>query len=567
MFKMDKYEKEVLDLLKKELKKEVSLSRPPDSAMGDYAFPCFVLAKDMKKAPNVIAEELAGKLKVSGNIERIESKGPYLNFFMKKGSVASDALKKIFKDGAEFGRVSGKKKVVIEYPGPNTNKPLHLGHVRNMALGYSMSRILSAAGNNVITVNINNDRGIHICKSMLAYKKWGKNDSPEKSKMKSDFFVGKYYVKFAEELKKNPDLENEALEMLEKWEQGDKEVVALWKKMNKWAFDGFKKTYKTFDVKFEKEYFESETYKKGKDIVMDGLKKGIFEKDEDGAVVADLEKEGFGKKVLLRANGTTVYVTQDLFLAKQKFDDFKYDKSIYVVATEQNYHFKVLFTLLKKLNFPFADKCHHFAYGMVNLTTGKMKSREGTVVDADNLVDEMVAIAKEETKKRHKDISEKELDKRAKQIAMAAIRFYLLKSDSIKDILFDPKESISFEGETGPYVQYVHARCCSVLKKAKLEVDAKVDFELLKEKQEQELVSMLNEFPSVVANSAKNYKPSLITRYLLDLCQSFNNFYHCFPVIQDDKKLEKARLLLVDCVRSVVENGLDLLGIEAPRTM
>jgi len=565
---MDKYEQEIVDLIRKETGKELKLEQPTDRTMGDYALPCFPLAKELKKAPQIIAKELSEKIKPKGNIERIEANGPYLNFFMKKENIAEDTLKKILKEKEDYGRKKkNNKTILIEYPGPNTNKPLHLGHVRNMAIGYSFSRILEAQGNKAITVNVNNDRGIHICKSMLAYKKWGKDDNPEKSKMKPDFLVGKYYVMFAKHAEKDPKLEEEAQTMLEKWEQGDKETIALWKKMNKWAFDGFKETYKKFDVKFEKEYFESETYKNGKEIVLEGLKKGIFEKDETGAIIADLTSEGYEKKVLLRANGTTVYITQDLYLAKAKYEDFKYDQSIYVVATEQNYHFKVLFSVLKKLNYPFADKCHHLAYGMVNLTTGKMKSREGTVVDADTLVDEIIALAKEETSKRHKDLPKKELEKRASQIGMAAIRFYLLKFDTIKDMLFDPKESISLEGETGPYIQYVHARCCSVLKKAGIKATGNTDFGLLKEKQEQELIMTLNKFPETVKNSAEQYKPSIIARYLIELCQSFNKFYQECPVIQEDKELEKSRIALVDCVRTVVSNGLWLLGIESPKEM
>lgn len=558
------FDKEIKELLK-DYSKDISLEVPPDPKLGDYAFPCFPLAKEMKKSPVDIAKDIAGKLKVSGNIEKIIATGPYVNFFLKKGNVAEETLKKIFKEKDDYGKGKDKGKVVIEYPGPNTNKPLHLGHVRNMVLGYSMSRILEFNGNEIIPVNINNDRGVHICKSMLAYKKWGKDDTPEKSKMKGDFFVGKYYVMFAKKAKENSDLEQEALELLKKWEDGDKETLELWKKMNDWAFEGFKETYKTFDIKFKKEYFESETYKKGKDIVMDGLKKGVFEKEEE-AIIADLEKEGYGKKVLLRSDGTTVYVTQDLYLAKARYDDFKFDRLIYVVATEQNYHFKVLFSILKKLGFSFADKCHHFAYGMVNLTTGKMKSREGTVVDADTLVDDMVKLAKEETKKRHEKLAVGELDERAKQIGMSAIRFYLLKYDSVKDILFDPKESISFEGETGPYVQYVNARCNSVLKKAKEEISDKVKFDLLSENSEKELIMLLNKFPQVVKDAA-NYKPTLVARYLIELCQSFNTFYHNCPVIQDDGELQKARLLIVECVKIVVKKGLYLLGIEAPEEM
>ena len=560
---MKKFEDAIKRILKKHIS-DVNLEIPPDSSLGDYAFPCFILAKTLKKNPVEIAKDLAGKIKVSGVVKEVKAVGPYINFFVDKTSVSSDVLSKIFKEKDDYGKQkNNKKKIVIEYPGPNTNKPLHLGHVRNMVLGYALGKILSFNGNKIIPVNINNDRGIHICKSMLAYMKWGKGDNPTKSKLKPDFFVGKYYVKFNEKLKDNPSLEQEAQELLKKWEKGDKEVIDLWKKMNKWAFDGFKETYKKFDIKFEKEYYESDSYKRGKEIILDGLKKGIFF-DSNGAVVTKL-KDG-NEKVLLRANGTTVYITQDIYVANQRFLDFKFDKMIYVVATEQNYHFKVLFEVLSQLKYKFADKCYHFAYGMVNLTSGKMKSRLGTVVDADNIVNDMEALAMEETKKRHSDISAVELGKRSSKIAMAAIRFYLLKNDPVKDILFDPKESISFEGETGPYLLYTYARINSILRKSKKEV-RNVDCSLLKEKEELELITLLNGFSSIVSEVGTKYNIHSLCRYLLDLAQGFNNFYHKYPVIKASDDLFKARLLMISCVKQVLKNGLSLLGIDVVEKM
>jgi arginyl-tRNA synthetase len=530
------------------------------------------LSKKFKKNPVEIAKDLSVKIKPEGFIKEIKEAGPYLNFYIDKGKMAEKVVKEILLKKEKYGLKKKTNKVVlVEYPGPNTNKPLHLGHVRNMALGYCLINLVNAAGYKAIPVNINNDRGVHICKSMLAYDKWGKGDTPEKSKMKSDFFVGKYYVMFNQKAKEHPELEKEALEWVKKWEEGDKKVRALWKKMNKWALDGFKETYNKFNIKFEKEYFESQTYEKGKEIVLGGLKKGLFEKDEEGAVFADLSKKNYGKKVLLRADGTSVYVTQDIYLAKERYDDFKYDKLIYVVATEQNYHFKVLFELLKILKFPFADKVYHFAYGMVNLPTGRMKSREGTVVDADEIVKDMEDLARKETKKRHKGISKKELDKRASQLGMAAIRFYMLKYEPIKDMLFDPEVSISFEGETGPYVQYAHARICSVLKKQKGK--GKVNYKLLDTKEEeklfreQKLVSLLSQYPETVEQAGTLYRPHLITRYLLDLSQSFNEFYHSCPILQAPKPIMEARLKLITAVKQVLANGLNLLGIEAPEEM
>jgi len=563
------FKEKIIDILKKETKlSEINLEIPPNSELGDYAFPCFVLAKQLKKNPVQIAKEIALKIKPDKILKEVKAVGPYLNFFVNKEKLSEDILGRIFSEKDKFGiqKKTGKK-ILVEYPGPNTNKPLHLGHVRNICLGYSLSRILEFNGNEVVHVNINNDRGVHICKSMLAYKKWGKNDTPEKSKMKSDFFVGKYYVLYAQHEKDHPELEEEVQKMLELWEKGDKETIALWKKMNKWAFDGFKETYRRFGLKFEKEYYESETYKNGKDIVLDGLKKGLFFKKDDGSIAVDLNNKGLNEKVLLRANGTTVYVTQDLYLAKLKYEDFKYDKSIYVVATEQNHHFKVLFEILKLLKFPFAEKCYHFAYGMVNLTSGKMKSREGTVVDADNLVDEVAELASEETKKRNKDISAKELKERAEKIALGAIRFYILRYDPIKDILFDPKESISFEGETGPYLQYTYARINSILEKNEDKIKSDADVSLLNQKEEIELVKLLGNFNDVVRKAGEDYRINAVARYLLDLAQSFNNFYHVHPVLKADEDVKKARLILIKCVQQVIKNGLYLLGIDTLERM
>lgn len=556
------FKEEIKKFLEKELGILVNLEIPPNAELGDYAFPCFALAKVMKKSPVEIAKELEAKVIIQG--VQAKAAGPYLNFFVSKQDLSKNVLKEIFADKNYGGSGKTGKKMVIEYPGPNTNKPLHLGHVRNICLGYSLCRINGAAGNTVISVNVNNDRGVHICKSMLAYQKWGKRDSPSKSKMKSDFFVGKYYVMFCQKAKENPALEEEALEMLRKWEAGDKKVVALWKKMNKWAFDGFKKTYKTFDVRFKKEYFESKTYKKGKEMVLEGLKNNAFKKNDEGAVVVGLSQ---GEKVLLRADGTSVYITQDLYMAKLRYDDFKFDKMVYVVATEQNYHFQILFELFKLLNLPFADKCHHFAYGMVNLTTGKMKSREGTVVDADTLVDEMKELALNETLSRHKKIAKKEAEKRAFKIAMSAIRFYILKNDPIKDMLFDPKQSISFEGDTGPYVQYAYARCSSILRKHRKKVSGSVNFSLLTHESETAVIKTLEDFPKTVASACSEYKPSLIANYLLKLSQEFSNFYSKCPVISDDKELTNARVLLVYCARKVIGKGLFLLGIDTLEEM
>lgn len=540
------------------------LEIPPSPELGDFAFPCFILAKSMKKAPNIIASELAKKLKPKAPISEVKANGPYLNFFVDKNKLAEKTIKDILNCSACYGSWPLKKeKVMIEYPAPNTNKPLHLGHVRNMLLGNSICNILAFAGYQAIPVDLVNDRGVHICKSMLAYQKWGKNKQPGK---KSDHFVGDFYVMYSQKEKEHPELEKETQEMLRKWESGDKEIVALWKKMRAWALDGFKETYKKFDVFHKKSYYESEIYQQGKEIILEGLKKGVFQKDEKGAVIADLEKDGLGKKVLLREDGTGIYITQDLYLAKVKFEEFKMDRSVYVVANEQKYHFQVLFKLLEMLGFPFAKNCYHLAYGMVYLPEGRMKSREGTVVDADDLLLEMEKEAEEEIKKRHKELKKQEVDKRKEIIGKGALKFFILKYDPMKDFTYDPKESISFEGETGPYVQYAHARICSIFKNVKKFKPDKIKPEFI-HKLEFKLITLLADFPNIVNAAAEQYKPSLVARYALDLAQAFNEFYHECPVLKADKKVMESRLVLIFCVRQVIKNALDLLGIQAPEEM
>lgn len=564
-----------MDLLKKELKtKDAVLEVPPDNKFGDFAFACFAFAKEKKKSPADIAKELAEKIKPDDYIKEIKAAGPYLNFFIDKSRLAEEITKEIFKKKEKYGYsdIGRKEVVIIEYPAPNTNKPLHLGHMRNMALGVSMANILESQGCNVKRVNLNNDRGIHVCKSMLAYQKWGEGKTPESEGRKPDHFVGDYYVMFCQKAKECPELEEEAQEMLRKWEAGDKEVRALWKKMNTWAFAGFKDTYRHFGLaKFDKEYFESDTYHLGKEIVMQGVEEGLFRKRDDGAVVVDLKKQGLGEKVLIRADGTSVYVTQDLYLAQLKYGDFKFDKSIYVVATEQNFHFQVLFTLLKKLKYPWAGGCYHFAYGMVLLPEGKMKSREGTVVDADDLMLEMEDLARAEIVKRQNDLEEQAVHDRGKMVGLGAIKFYLLKVDAVKDITFHPEESLSFEGDTGPYLQYTHARACSILRKAKeqgLVPGVNVDFSLLDNPSELALVQVLSEFPSKAADACVSMRPHLIAQYLLSLGRVFNEFYHaCHCLKEENKELAKARLLLIECSRQVLKNGLALLDIIAPEEM
>ncbi len=553
------FEKEIEKELKKILKKDIELEVPPNHRLGDYAFPCFELAKELKKDPNKVAKELTEKL-INKNF-RVENKGPYLNFFIDKNKLAKDVLNKILKEKDKYGSGREKKNVLIEFPSPNTNKPLHLGHIRNILLGMSISNLFKFLGNKVKIVNLNNDRGIHICQAMIAYMKYGNNKEPNK---KSDHFVGDFYVLFNKRLSENKDLELEAQEALRKWEMNDKNIRAVWKKTNSWALKGFKETYKKFDLKFDKEYNESDFYDKGKEIVLDGEKKGLFHKDRYGTVFINLGEE-LGDKVLLRPDGTSIYITQDLYLGELKFKDFpKTDISIYIVGNEQNYHFKVLFELFKILKMKAADKSYHLSYGMVYLPEGRMKSREGKVVDADDLIDEMINLAKKEIKKRYKTLSNKEVEKRAKIIGLGALKFFILKIDPARDIYFNPEQSISFEGDTGPYVQYAYARCSSILKKTRL--NKKIYTDILNEK-DLRLVQLLNNFNEIILKAKNEYKPSLIANYLLDLVKEFNAFYRDNPVLKAEKKVKETRLNIVFSVKQVLKNGLNLLGIEAPDVM
>jgi len=539
------------------------LEVPSNPELGDIAFPCFKLSSIYKKNPIEIAKELESKIKITKDLEKIKATGPYLNFFLEKSNLAIEVIKKILKEKEKFGTEKNKQTIMIEFPSPNTNKPLHLGHLRNMSLGESVSRILEHKGNKIIRANLNNDRGVHICKSMYAYEKWGKNKTPESEKIKSDHLIGDFYVMFSKAAKENPALEEEAQKILQKWESGDKKTIALWKKMNKWAFDGFKETYKLFGIKHDKQYYESEIYGQGKELAQEGLNKNIFIK-KDNAIIADLTDEKLGEKVILRADGTSIYITQDMYLATLKDKEYKLDGSIYVVANEQDYHFQVLFTILKKFGYKFTKNLHHLSYGMVELPEGRMKSREGTVVDADDLILETQKLAKTEIKKRFPKLSEKELNIRSLKIALSAIKFMLLKTDHVKNIIFNPNEAISFEGDTGPYIQYSYARASSILKKSKKKPEIKLTSKILKEK-EILLIKKLAEFPEVIENAQRNLSPSIISNYTLELAHIFNEFYHQTKVL--DSENEIFLLALVESFRIVCKKSLYLLGIETVEEM
>ena len=559
------HKEKLCNVFKKEgLKISVNeIEEPKNKEHGDLAVPCFIFSKELKKSPAIIAQELKDKLNIGKNFTAVNAVGPYLNFFIDVKNISKTLLKQINSKGEKFAEKKTKKpqKVMVEFCSPNTNKPLHLGHLRNMFLGESISSVLKYNGDNVVKSCLVNDRGVHICKSMLAYKLWGKNQNPKKLKIKGDHFVGDYYVKFSEHQDK--ELDSMVAEMLQKWEQGDKETIDLWQNMNKWVLEGFEETYKKIGVAFDKYYYESNMYDKGKDIIMTAYEDGKFIKKE-GAIVAQLEEYGLPDKVLIRSDGTTIYMTQDIYLAIKKITDYNLDSSIYVVGSEQDLHFKQLFRILNILGYSQADKCYHMSYGMVNLPDGKMKSREGTVVDADDLIDNLFKMALEEVYSRDASLSKKVASERAMKIALSGLKFYLLKQDPVKEMTYNPKASISFEGETGPYVQYTIVRISSIIEKSKLVLTDKIDFDRF-EDSELNLVSMLMRYEDILESAYNKMRPNLIANYLIELSQSFNAYYHNTKIINTG--MEKERLYLINAISIVLSSGLSLLGIDVPDKM
>ena len=561
---------------------------------GDITLVTFPLLKISKQAPEATASQIGGYLKEHN--QEIESFNVVKGFLNIKFS--ERFWMKIFNDilnDRSFGQFSPTgKTVMVEYSSPNTNKPLHLGHIRNILLGSSVSRLLEANGHKVIKVNLVNDRGIHICKSMLAWKKEGNGETPESSGMKGDHLVGKYYVAFSNELKretaqiaqeenipaeeaekKAPAL-NEAREMLVKWEQGDKETVDLWKTMNSWVYDGFDITYRRLGISFDRTYYESQTYLLGKSLVQKGLEAGIFERHEDGSVWCNLENDGLDRKLLLRGDGTSVYITQDLGTANQRFEEYRLDKHIYVVGNEQNYHFQVLKLILKKLGFAWADSIYHLSYGMVELPEGKMKSREGTVVDADDLMDRMFNTAKETSLELGKlsGMNEDEQNGLFEMIGLGALKYFIIKVDPKKTMLFDPKESIDFNGNTGPFIQYTHARIKSILRRAASEgaVSKAMDPESLPEgallPKEVEILKLLNNYPTVVKEAGDAFSPAMIANYIYDLAKEFNQYYHDTSILKEpDASLKANRLALLELIASVLVKASTILGIGLPERM
>lgn len=526
---------------------------PPEVDMGDYAYPCFSLAGRRGESPASIASDIAAGLDDDVFVS-VSADGPYVNM------VVSAAAKL---RAANEVAVTGDETVIVESPSPNTNKPLHLGHALNMVLGQSVANVLEAVGHDVIKENLYNDRGIHISKSMLAYREEGGGETPASTGMKPDHFVGEYYVRFGDLVDDNPWLEDEAQRMLQAWEDGDGEVRALWREMRDWCLDGIKETLRDYGIRVDKDRFESEIYEDGRGIVEDGLGT-VFHEDEDGAVVADLSEEGLGEKHVLRADGTTVYLTQDLGLAARRVADCDPDRVIHVVGKEQEYHFDCLFTLLGKLGYRFADSLHHLSYGHVRLPEGAMSSREGTAVHADSVREEMIGRAADEIRERH-DVDDDEAERRGEHVGMAALKFFLLRTDPMQDVTFDPDASLSFTGETGPYVQYTHARICSLLDEAGgWEAD---DLSVLDAVEERRVLRDLVRFDEAVQRAADQLDPSAVANYALGLAQSYNKFYHAHRVLVDDERVRGARLALSDAVSSTLRRCLALLGISAVEAM
>ncbi|WP_394369930.1 arginine--tRNA ligase [Lutimonas saemankumensis] len=554
---------------------------------GDITIVVFPLLKHIKGNPFQIATELGNYLKSHAeSVSEFNVVKGFLNLVITDNYYLENFGK--ISEFEDFGIVKDKKgAVMVEYSSPNTNKPLHLGHIRNNLLGYSVSEIISAAGKKVYKTQIINDRGIHICKSMVAWLKFGNGETPEGTGLKGDKLVGNYYVAFdkqykkeieslvkdgisEEEAKKQAPILLEAQEMLRKWEAGDPETVSLWKKMNQWVYDGFDISYQELGVNFDKNYYESDTYLLGKEVVAHGLEKGIFYKKEDGSVWIDLTDEGLDEKIVLRADGTAVYMTQDIGTAIQRIKDFPdIDGLVYTVGNEQDYHFKVLFLILKKMGFDWAQNLHHLSYGMVDLPEGKMKSREGTVVDADDLMKEMSSTAGEISEELGKleGYSQEEKNRLYKIIGLGALKYFILKVDPKKRILFDPKESIDFNGNTGPFIQYTYARIQSILRKAKFKPGSEIAIKDLNSK-EKELLKLLENFPVVVQNAADSLSPALIANYSYDLVKNYNSFYQSVPIFGADKEEEKQfRVHLSYAVACVIRSSFKLLGIDVPERM
>ena len=559
---------------------------------GDITLVVFPFVRMSKKSPEQTAAEIGDYLQQNvAEVEKYNVVKGFLNLV-----ISSDYWVNVLNSASadsNHGIVAPKessKLVMVEYSSPNTNKPLHLGHIRNNLLGFSLCEILKANGNKVVKTNIVNDRGIHICKSMYAWKMWGEGQTPESTGIKGDHLVGNFYVKFDQEYKKqiaelieqgqtkdeaeqNAPAMLGARELLLKWEAKDPETIELWKMMNQWVYTGFDVTYKELGVNFDKIYYESETYLYGKGEVLRGLEEGVFYQKEDSSVWADLTPEGLDQKILLRSDGTSVYMTQDIGTAKERFQDYAIDKMIYVVGNEQNYHFQVLSILLDKLGFEFGKGLHHFSYGMVELPNGKMKSREGTVVDADDLMAGMIEVSRKTSEELGKleGYTPEQAAETYKMIALGALKYFMLKVDPKKNMLFNPEESIDFNGNTGPFIQYTYARIRSVLRKATdrgIELNRNLQASTTLADKELQLIKVISQFPVAIKEAGDNYSPALIANYIYELVKEFNQFYHEFPMLaEEDAELRNLRLVIAEMVGKTIKTGMKLLGIDVPERM
>ncbi|WP_295810399.1 arginine--tRNA ligase [uncultured Apibacter sp.] len=563
---------------------DVEIQITKEEFEGDYTLVVFPLVKLVKQKPEEVANKIGTYLTDEEDFVSFNVVKGFLNLTLNP-TIFTRLLKEKFKTEDFTLTEKNPKKIMVEYSSPNTNKPIHLGHIRNNLLGFSISNILKAAGNEVIKGQIINDRGIHICKSMLAWEKYGNGETPESTGIKGDHLVGKYYVIFdqkykqeithlvstgvdAEEAKKKAPILLEAQEMLKKWEAGDPEIRTLWEKMNSWVYAGFNKTYQRLGVDFDLVQYESNTYLLGKDVIEEGLKKGVLFKKEDGSVWADLTDEGLDQKLLLRGDGTSVYITQDLGTAVERFNKYNLNELIYTVGNEQDYHFQVLFLILKKLGYSWADKLYHLSYGMVDLPSGKMKSREGTVVDADELMEEMHQEAVRKTTELGKLEGYTEIEKQQvnELIGLGALKYFILKVDPKKRILFDPNESIEFNGNTGPFIQYTYARTCSVLRKASHE-PIEIKHKNLNEA-ELKLIILLSTYEDIIEKSAKDLNPALIANYIYEVSKEYNSFYQNNRILDADiEEEQQIRLAITQWTGNVIKDGLQLLGIGAPERM
>ncbi|MBL4585779.1 MAG: arginine--tRNA ligase [Flavobacteriales bacterium] len=568
---------------------QVQLQKTRKDFDGDITLVVFPLLRISKGSPEKTGEQIGEALQnLDGTVESFNVVKGFLNisftaaYWVEKLEEMKSVSNYGFRQKGEHSR-----NIMVEYSSPNTNKPLHLGHVRNNLLGYSVSEILKANGHEVQKVQIINDRGIHICKSMLAWQKFGEGETPETSGLKGDKLVGKYYVIFdqkykaeiaellkkgkpEEEAKKDAPLMAEARQMLLKWEADDAEVRQLWTTMNGWVYKGFEETYKRLGVDFDKLYYESDTYISGRNLVLKGVEDGLFQKREDGSVWCDLTDVGLDQKLLLRADGTTVYMTQDLGTAKQRYNDWPaLNQLIYTVGNEQDYHFKVLFLILKKLGFTWAENCYHLSYGMVDLPSGKMKSREGTVVDADDLMDEMVATAKQQSEEKGKidGMPVAEADALFSMLGIGALKYFMLKVDPKKNMLFNPAESIDMQGNTGPFIQYTHARIRSIITKADRKDDKLPKIDSLEEK-ERSLVRLLHQYPETIQQAGTEYSPALIANYAFELAKEYNQFYHECPILKEENEAKRTfRIVVSELTANVIASAMKLLGVKVPERM